>query len=218
VAQAIRNMEAEIQNKKPISLTHIALYGLLFVAVVLIAFGVKSLLSARAGGTTAKTPAGAVVSLSVDKADFDTAEAVTLHVTITNPNDFSIRVLKWFTPLEGVEQPLFTVTRDGEPVTYLGAMVKRPAPTEKDYITLATGERITSDVNLSAFYDFSISGNYEVMYDVTSIQLYAGEDLAQLNKTGHLTSNTLGMVINGSISPKPGSSIPTPAPPTLYPN
>jgi peptidyl-Lys metalloendopeptidase len=216
--QAIRNMEAEMQNKKPISLTHIALYGLLFVAVVLIAFGVKSLLSARAQGTTAKTPSGAVANLSADKALFKTGEEVTLHLTITNPNDFSIRVLKWFTPLEGVKQPLFTVTRDGEPVTYLGAMVKRPAPTEKDYITLAAGERITSDVNLSAFYDFSISGNYEIMYDVTSIQLYAGEDLAQLNKTGHLTSNKLSMFIEGTSAPAQGSVNLTPTTPTLYPN
>jgi peptidyl-Lys metalloendopeptidase len=209
MAQAIRNMEAEMQDKKPISLTHIALYGLLFVAVVLIAFGVKSLLSARAQGTTGKTPTVAVVGLRADKALFKTGQEVTLHFTITNPNDTSIRVLKWFTPLEGVEQPLFTVTRDGEPVTYLGVMVKRPAPTEQDYITLAAGESLTSDVNLSAYYDLSVSGNYEVMYDVTSIQLYAEEDNKQINRTGHLTSNKLSMFINGSAAP---------APPTLYPN
>lgn len=195
--------------KNQISLTHITLYGLLILSVFLIAFGVKSLPSTRAQATTAKTPAGAVVSLSADKADFDQAEDVTLHVTITNPNDTSIRVLKWFTPLEGVEQPLFTVTRDGEPVTYLGIMVKRPAPTEQDYITLKAGESLTSYVNLSAYYDLSVSGNYKVRYDVTSIQLYAAEDNGQLNKTGHLASNTLGMFIEGRNAPTP---------PTLYPN
>ena len=198
--------------KNQISLTHISLYGLLILSVFLIAFGVKSLLSARAQGTSAKTPAGAVVSLSADKEDFDAAEDVTLHVTITNPNDFSIRVLKWFTPLEGVEQPLFTVTRDGEPVTYLGVMVKRPAPTEQDYITLKAGESLTSDVNLSAYYDLSVSGNYEVMYDVTSIQLYAEEDYGLLNRTGHLTSNTLTLYI------KDRGTTSTPMPYPNYPN
>jgi len=169
-------------------------------------------LSARAQGTTAKTPTSAIVNLSADKADFDTAEEVTLHVTITNPNEPSIRVLKWFTPLEGVERPLFTITRDGEPVTYLGVVVKRPAPTEQGYITLPAGESLTSDVNLSVYYDLSVSGNYEVRYNVTSIQLYAEQD----NHSGSLTSNTLGIFINGSITPKPGSMTPTPA--TLYPN
>jgi peptidyl-Lys metalloendopeptidase len=195
--------------KNQISLTHITLYGLLILSVFLIAFGVKSLLSARAKGTSVKTPAGAVVSLRADKADFDAAEDVTLHVTITNPGAASIRVLKWFTPLEGIEQPLFTVTRDGEPVTYLGIMVKRSAPTEQDYITLKTGESLTSYVNLSVYYDLSVSGNYKVRYDVTSIQLYAAEDNGQLNKTSHLASNTLGMFIEGRN---------TPTPPTLYPN
>jgi hypothetical protein len=51
----------------------------------------------------------AAVSISADKAFFDAAEEVTLHVTITNPNADSIRVLKWFTPVEGVEEPIFSV-------------------------------------------------------------------------------------------------------------
>ena len=55
-----------MQDKKPISLLHISLYGLLLVAAILIALGVKSLLSARAQGTTEKSPTSAVASLSAN--------------------------------------------------------------------------------------------------------------------------------------------------------
>jgi len=180
-----------MQDKKPISLLHISLYGLLLVAAILIALGVKSLLSARAQATTEKSPTSAVASLSADKVLYKANEPITLHVTITNGNDFPLKVLKWFTPVEGVGGPLFTVTRDGEPVTYIGPMIKRLATTDKDYITLAAGESTSSDVILSDYYDLSVSGNYEVMYDVSSIQLYAEENTTQTNRTGRLTSNKL---------------------------
>jgi len=70
-------------------------------------------------------------------------------------------------------------------------MIKRLATTDKDYITLAAGESTSSDVILSDYYDLSVSGNYEVMYDVSSIQLYAEENTTQTNRTGRLTSNKL---------------------------
>jgi peptidyl-Lys metalloendopeptidase len=133
----------------------------------------------------------AVASLSADKVLYKANEPITLHVTITNGNDFPLKVLKWFTPVEGVGGPLFTVTRDGKPVTYIGPMIKRLATTDKDYITLAAGESTSSDVILSDYYDLSVSGNYEVMYDVSSIQLYAEENTTQTNRTGRLTSNKL---------------------------
>jgi peptidyl-Lys metalloendopeptidase len=196
-------MEDEMQTNNHILLTRVILCGLMILAVFLVAFGVKSLLSARAQGNPAKTPTGAVVSLSADKAFFDSTEPVILHVTITNPNDTSIRVLKWFTPTEGVTEPLFTITLAGEPVAYLGIMLKRSAPTEQDYITLAPGESLSSDVSLSAYYDLSVSGNYEVRYNVTSIQLYMQDNNNHLNRSDHLTSNILSMFINGRAAPAP---------------
>lgn len=172
------------------------LYSITILAVLLAAFGFWSLLSARAQGSIMKTPTSAIVSLSVNKTTFNTAEDITLQVTITNPAGHSIRMLKWFIPLEGfVEAPLFTIVRDGEPVTYLGIMVKRAAPTEQDYITLAAGESLKCDVNLSDYYDLSLSGDYTVTYDVTSIQLYAGKGIGQLNND-RLTSNILSVSIH----------------------
>jgi len=115
---------------------------------------------------------GPAVSLSVAQSEFDSAQDVMVSVTVSNPTKHTVRVLKWFTPAEGVEEPLFTVTRDGQPVAYIGAHYKRPAATGQDYISLKSGESFTSVVNLGDYYDLSQSGQYEVAYGVASFNLF----------------------------------------------
>jgi hypothetical protein len=134
----------------------------MILAVILIAFGIRNLLAARVQGSAAKTLMKMAVSLSIAKTIFNTAEDVTLRVTITNPTSHSIRVLKWFIPLKGVEGPLFTILRNGGRVTYLGIMAKRAASTKQAYITLTAGESLICDVNLPDYYDLSVPGNYMV--------------------------------------------------------
>lgn len=115
---------------------------------------------------------GASVSISVEQGAFDSTQEVFVTVTISNPTNHTIKILKWFTPVEGVEDSLFAVMRDGEPVEYIGAHYKRPAATEHDYISLKSGESISSTVNLGEYYDLSQSGQYEVFYAVASFNLY----------------------------------------------
>ena len=115
---------------------------------------------------------GPIVSLSVAQSEFNSAQDVLVSVTVSNPTKHTVRVLKWFTPVEGVEEPLFTVTRDGQPVAYIGAHYKRPAATGQDYISLKSGESFTSVVNLGDYYDLSQSGQYEIAYGVASFNLF----------------------------------------------
>ena len=181
-------------------------YTLVVLITILFAmFSYQGLLDASARAASVEGPTGAAVSLSTsnNKTFFGTAEDVILQVSITNPNDHSIKILKWLTPLDGVKEPLFTVLRDGTPVAYLGPIYKRAAPTEQDYLTLAAGESLTSEVNLSALYDFSISGNYEISYEVRSEKLYLADSQQQkkLHNTGSLTSNTMEMVIEEHTAP-----------------
>ena len=176
-----------------ISRTRIFLYGMMSLSILLAALGAGELPFARAQGNAEKTPTGLVVSISADRESFGAAEPVSLQVTISNPGDGSVGVLSWFTPAEGVTEPLFTVTRDGEAVPYLGMIVKRTAPTGQDYITLAAGESIVYTVNLADFYDLSVSGSYAVKYAITSEELYAGADI----RAGNLASNTINLFIEG---------------------
>jgi hypothetical protein len=126
------------------------------------------------------------ISTSNGRETFDKNEAVTLHVIITNSGSNAIRLLKWFTTLEGVDRSLFTVLRDGEPVAYLGRLVKRAAPTREDYLTLSAGESLNCDINISEYYDLSVPGRYVLKYEVSSLQLFE-----QPLVNGNLTSNSI---------------------------
>ena len=64
-----------------------------------------------------------------------------------------MRVLNWFRPAEGLEESLFVVTREGQPVAYIGAHYKRPAATGRDYISLKAGESFAFTVNLGDYAD-----------------------------------------------------------------
>ena len=91
---------------------------------------------------------GAVVSLSVARSTFDSNQDVLVSITISNPTNHTVKVLKWFTAVDGVEEPLFDVKLNGQPVAYTGRIYKRPAATERDYISLRSGESITNTVDL----------------------------------------------------------------------
>ena len=137
------------------------------------AFVIVLLLAALVGTTSAgAAPKSALsVTVSADKSGFTASDSVLVNVTFTNTGKNPVKVLKWFTPAEDVEEPLFKVTRDGAAVDYIGAHYKRLAPTGNDYINLKSGESFTSTVDLAQYYDLSVSGNYELEYnyDVTAL-------------------------------------------------
>lgn len=172
------------------------------VLVLLIALVITSVVSAAPKD-------GPTVKLSVTQGDFSSEQDVLVSVTISNPTRHTVRVLKWFTPVEGVEEPIFFVLRDGEPVAYTGAIYKRPAATGKDYISLKSGESITSVVNLGEYYDLSASGQYEVSYAVTTYNLF-NEKGNSFKVKDVLTSDPIFFKSSGHQAKRPP---PTPTPP-----
>jgi peptidyl-Lys metalloendopeptidase len=175
-----------------------------FVFVLLIA-----LLCTSAVGAAPKD--GPTVSLSVAQSEFNAAQDVLVTVTVANPHKHTVRVLKWFTAAEGVEEPLFAVTRDGDPVAYLGAHYKRPAATGKDYISLKAGDSISYTVDLAEYYDLSQSGQYEVAYAVAAFNLFDEKGNAFQFKDS-LVSNPVSMKVEGR-APKGKPTQPPPPPP-----
>lgn len=83
---------------------------------------------------------------------------------LTNGGSKPVRVLGWQTPLDLVAGSLsaaaFRVERDGKPVAYKGAKVKRGAPTAKDYVAVAAGKSVTKTFDLAKSYDLSKPGKY----------------------------------------------------------
>ena len=174
------------------------------VLVLLIALVITSVVSAAPKD-------GPTVKLSVAQGDFSSEQDVLVSVTISNPTKHTVRILKWFTPVDGMEEPLFFVLRDGEPVSYIGAIYKRPAATGKDYMSLKAGASITSVVNLAQYYDLSVSGQYEVSYAVTTYNLFNEKGNAFKIRDA-LTSDPITFKSNGRPTKRP-TPTPTPPPP-----
>lgn len=179
--------------KNRISLFRKIFYGFALLTLV---FGSLNVSTAQAQ-KSAGTQAGAIVSLSTDQTSFGAAENVVLHVSITNPTGSELKILKWLTPVNGVVESLFTVSRDGVAVNYLGMIAKRAAPTDQDYIVLAAGETLVRDVDLATYYDLSVAGNYVIKYNVTSMNLY---DFQSKNAES-MISNMVALSIAGHAAP-----------------
>ena len=144
-------------------------------------------------GTAGAAPKGGLtVDLKVAQSDFRASQDVLVTVTLTNRGKQPARILKWFTPADGVDESLFTVTRDGQPVAYTGAHVKRPAATSGDYLQLDPGASVSNVVNLADLYDFSGTGRYEISYNVASYGLFGASQSKEA-----LASDTISLKAAG---------------------
>jgi peptidyl-Lys metalloendopeptidase len=177
-------------------------YALVFVLLV-------DLLTAPAAGASPKD--GPTVSLSAAQAEFSVDQEVLVTVTYTNPHRHTVRVLRWFTPAEGVEESLFAVMRDGEPVAYTGPHYKRPAVTGKDYVSVKAGESMSYTVNLGDYYDLTQSGDYQVFYAVASFQLFDEKGNA-FRYRDSLSSEAISLKVEGRAAKGKPTPPPTPVP------
>lgn len=174
-----------------------------FALVLLIALLLTSVASAAPKD-------GPMVKLSVAQGEFRSGQDVLISVTLFNPTRHTVRVLKWFTPVDGLEEPVLFVTRDGEPVAYTGAIYKRPPVTGNDYVSLKAGESITSVVDLGEYYDLSASGQYEVSYAVSAYNLF-DEKGGAFKVRDTLTSEKVAFKADGRAAKRP-TPVPTPPP------
>jgi peptidyl-Lys metalloendopeptidase len=173
-------------------------------------FALLIILVISATGVAAAPKAGPDVKISTAQGKFSSTQDVIVTVTISNPTGSSVRILKWFTPADGVEEPLFSVKRNGESISYIGAIYKRPAATGSDYITLKAGQSISYNVNLGEFYDLSQSGNYEISYAVSSYNLY-NEKGNGFKFQDSLVSGSISLKVDGRVGK--GKATPPPPPP-----
>ena len=150
---------------------------------------------------------GVTATISADKHALGKDDDVVVNVTITNTSGSPQYVLKWHTPFGGeIEESLFDVTRDGQKVHYLGAHYKRPAPTAADYYLLKPGASHSMKVELSAMYDMSVTGDYQVRYDTRSYSLFMKN--AADKEIGEIKSEPVSIWIDGRLAR--GSTPPEP--------
>ncbi len=107
---------------------------------------------------------GLSITMSMSAAQYKGADVPLLRFTVTNTSAVPKQVLSWKTPLNGVEDDIFRVSKDGAEVAYRGRLYKRPAPSAQDYIVLAPGESKSATVNLADSYSVHQAGQHSVRY------------------------------------------------------
>ena len=137
------------------------------------------------------------VTVTPEQPALGKGEDVNVTVTLTNTGSTPQRLLKWRTPFVPAEHSLFSITRDGIPVRYLGRHVKRAAPTEADYVVLAPGESRSARVELSKLYEMQVTGAYSVRYHTSNAapSAKAGADIV----VGDIASAPAAIWIEGRL-------------------
>ena len=96
--------------------------------------------------------------------EYQLGNAITCKYTITNNHNIDYHVLKRFTPLEGMESPFVSVSRNGKVIPYDGKMIKRCYPPIHDeYFLLRAGSEWSTKIDLSVAYPMNETGEYMVM-------------------------------------------------------
>lgn len=131
--------------------------------VMVVVLGVLFAAAAQAAMRTDDGP-NLVSRLAAVSARVSPTDPATVRFTLTNSGTESALVLKWQTPLFGIEADLFRVEFDGEPATYTGKLVKRAAPQAEDYLEILPGETYAVDVDLAQVYDLSVAGDYAIRF------------------------------------------------------
>ncbi len=120
---------------------------------------------AFAATASAQMP-GLTPTLEPRKSFVGASEDVVVKITYRNDSTEDLYIVRWQTPLQGVEANLFDVRVDGRPVAYTGRLYKRAKPAATDYLRIPAGGSVAADVDLSSVYDLSRTGEYAIRYRV----------------------------------------------------
>jgi peptidyl-Lys metalloendopeptidase len=135
-------------------------------------------------------------------ADSSSAESFmgTVEFKITNDSAEVLKVPYWQLPGASGENKLFQVFRNGKAATYLGALVKRPAPTEADLVSFQPYETKIVSVDLAKSYDLGLTGEYTVSFSsmLDGARTGMGRKLTDANgRMAHLQSVPLKLWVDG---------------------
>jgi hypothetical protein len=89
-------------------------------------------------------------------------DAIPIKFTMVNSSDRPVRILTWYTPLEGLRGKIFKITREGEEIPYTGPMVKRGNPHLEDYVLILPKDSVRATVDFCTGYILVKDGNYLV--------------------------------------------------------
>src|ERR1019366_7454345 len=108
---------------------------------------------------------------------YDSAGPIKLTFKLTNESDEDLYVLKWYTPLEGLDSDCLRVLRDTKTkVPYDGPMIKRGHPSKVDYMLLPARGPVSVDVDVSKSYAVSTPADYQVALNIPGLEHIPAQD------------------------------------------
>lgn len=142
-------------------------------------------------------PRGLNATIDTDKAFLSGAESAFVRVTLRNDSEADLYVPYWQTALRGVHADLFDVRLNGKPVAYVGRLYKRGTPQAEDYVRIPAGREVTTEVDLSRYYDLSRTGEHSIRYRVPVQDSLsgAGTNIAMVLGLRDLESNVLYVAV-----------------------
>jgi peptidyl-Lys metalloendopeptidase len=163
-------------------------------ALRFLVLGVVALLVSAMGASAA--PRVLSAEIQAERATLGASDDVYVRFTLHNESSQDLYVLSWQTPLRGVEENIFDVRRDGQPVDYIGRLYKWATPRPEDFIRIPAGRSVSARVELSSVYDISRSGEYSIQYRVPVREALraTGAEVAAA-KLGNIESNVVGLSI-----------------------
>jgi Lysine-specific metallo-endopeptidase len=103
---------------------------------------------------------------------YSTDQGVHLIFELVNHSKKAVHVLKWNTPLEGLQSDCLDVSKNGKPVEYDGRMVKRGAPGPEDFLTIEPGKSVSSKVDISGAYDVGNAAKFKAGFKSELLTYY----------------------------------------------
>lgn len=102
---------------------------------------------------------------------------------LSNNTEADKKLLIWNTPIENpLSADIFSVQFDGKKLKYQGRMIKRGSPQPEHFRVVEVGETLESVVDLSNYYDMSVSGSYTVSLDPVLVNgTYQLNELTPIN-------------------------------------
>jgi peptidyl-Lys metalloendopeptidase len=141
-----------------------------------------------------KTPKK-VFAVSIKTAhQYEVGDSVDCEITITNITDEDYHLLSRETPLEGLRSDIFTVYKSRKLIPYDGIMVKRGAPTVRDFTLIKAKSEWKGTVDISTAYCFTSAGTYTMHLSIDAI--FRKESLPESTQT--VISNTTTFQLTGS--------------------
>ncbi|HEY6065711.1 MAG TPA: protease [Thermoanaerobaculia bacterium] len=132
-----------------------------FTEILLVAPLVLGL--AVGGGRADRARPGIHCALTVAP-EIPAGRPVEVRFTLKNGGARALKVLRWYTPFEGLRGDIFTVTRGARRIEYEGPLMKRGDPSAGDYVEVPAGESVSAVVDASQGYDFSRAGTYRISF------------------------------------------------------